>query len=79
MRFIKKVAQERGFFEPETEKLLNTQVEIPGGDAIDKILASQPLTLEEQVDLAIHIGTMLRRTPATVSGRRRSARTSSLA
>jgi hypothetical protein len=61
---IKKVAQERGFYDPETEKQLNTQVEIPGGDAIDKILASQPLTPQEQIDLAIHIGTMLQRTPA---------------
>jgi Protein of unknown function (DUF4238) len=60
---IKKVAQERNFYDPETERLLNTQVEIPGGDAIDKILAKQPLTLEERVDLVIHIGTMLQRTP----------------
>jgi hypothetical protein len=61
---IKKVAQERDFYDPETEKLLNTQVEIPGGDAIDRILDKQPLTMKEQMDLAIHIGTMLQRTPA---------------
>jgi hypothetical protein len=60
---IKRVAQERNFYDPTTEKLLNTQVEIPGGDAIDKTLASQPLTREEFVDLIIHVGTMLRRVP----------------
>jgi hypothetical protein len=61
---IRRVAQERDFYDPATEKLLNTQVEIPGGDAIDKILAKRPLTPEEFVDLIIHVGTMLRRVPA---------------
>jgi Protein of unknown function (DUF4238) len=60
---IKRVAQERDFYDPLTEKLLNTQVEIPGGDAIDKILTKQPLTREEFVDLLNHVGTMLRRDP----------------
>jgi Protein of unknown function (DUF4238) len=39
-------------------------VEKPGGDAIDRILNKQPLSLEGQVDLIIHVGTMLQRTPA---------------
>jgi Protein of unknown function (DUF4238) len=61
---VKHVAQERDFYDPETEKQLNTEVEVPGGNAIDKILAKQPLTSNEQIDLALHTGTMLRRTPA---------------
>jgi hypothetical protein len=60
---ISKVAQERDFYGAETEELLNLAVEIPGGNAIDKILGTQPLTLEDQIHLAIHIGTMLQRTP----------------
>ena len=60
---ISKVAQERDFYDPDTEELLNRAIEIPGGDAIDKILARQPLTPEDQVHLTIHIGTMLQRTP----------------
>jgi Protein of unknown function (DUF4238) len=61
---ISKVAQERNFYDPETEERLNRLVEVPGGDAIDKIFDKQPLTSEDQVSLSIHIGTMLRRTPA---------------
>jgi hypothetical protein len=61
---IKCVAQERDFYDPETEKLLNTQIEIPGGNAIDKIFRTDPLTTEDQFALAIHIGVMLQRTPA---------------
>ena len=61
---ISKVAQERDFYGPETEDRLNRLVEVPGGNSIDKIFDQQPLTSEDQVALAIHIGTMLRRTPA---------------
>ena len=53
----------RDFYDPATEQRLNRQVEIPGGDAIDTILASQPLTREAFVDIIIHVGTMLRRVP----------------
>jgi Protein of unknown function (DUF4238) len=60
---IKQVAQQRNFYEPETETTLNTAVEIPGNNAIDKILDQQPLTIEEQIDVAIYVGTMLRRVP----------------
>jgi hypothetical protein len=38
---ISKVAQERGFCDPETEESLNREVEVPGGNAIDKILVSR--------------------------------------
>jgi hypothetical protein len=61
---ISKVAQKRNFYDPETEERLNRLVEVPGGDAIDKIFDKQPLTPEDQFALGMHIGTMLRRTPA---------------
>src|SRR5271156_6033723 len=60
---IKQVAQQRNFYEPETESTLNTAVEIPGNNPIDKILDKQSLTVEEQIDVAIYVGTMLRRVP----------------
>ena len=61
---IKNVAQQRDFYDAATEELLNIEVEVPGGNAIDRILAKQPLTPKEQFDLVLHVGVMLRRTPA---------------
>ena len=75
---IRSVAQERDFYAPATEEQLNRLVEISGGNAIDQILAKQPLASKEKVDLAIHIGTMLRRFRLTGYGRGRLPRTSYL-
>jgi Protein of unknown function (DUF4238) len=61
---IKNVAQQRGFYDPKTEELLNTQVEVPGGNAVEKVLNKRLLIPSEQLDLIIHVGAMLQRTPA---------------
>ena len=64
---IKQVAQVPGFYEDEIEISLNVDVEIPGNDVIDKILAGKPI--EDDVNdqdrnhLTYYIATMIRRVP----------------
>ena len=60
---IKQVAQHGNFYDPETESALNTDVEVPGNSAMQKILDKNPPSAEEHLDLVIYVATMLRRGP----------------
>jgi hypothetical protein len=61
---ISKIAQRRSFYDSQTEKLLNDQVEVPGNRVLDK-LRSGNLSLkdEERRHLSVYIATMLKRVP----------------
>jgi hypothetical protein len=60
---IEKVAQARGFYPEEIESVLTHGVEVPGLDAIDKLLASGELHEEERARLAYYTATQIRRVP----------------
>jgi hypothetical protein len=61
---ITKIAQQRSFYEDDTEQLLDILVERPGNSVLDK-LRSGDLSLvdEERVHLSVYIATMLKRVP----------------
>lgn len=61
---IKSAAQSRDFYESDVETLLAEQVELPGGDAIDKILEGGSLNESERFSLALYLAVMLKRVPA---------------
>ena len=60
---IKNVVQSKGFYSENTEKLLAQSVELPGNEAIRKLITGQRINLNERFDLAVYVGTMLRRVP----------------
>jgi Protein of unknown function (DUF4238) len=60
---IKQVANERQFYAQETEDRLARQVELPGNQAIDKLLSGQEISSSERLDLAHYIGIMHKRVP----------------
>jgi hypothetical protein len=60
---IKKVANEKQFYTPETERRLADQVEIPGNRAIGKLLTGQAVSPSERLELAHYIGIMHERVP----------------
>ena len=61
---IAKIAQQRSFYDADTERLLNELVERPGNRVLDK-LRSGDLSLEdeERAHLSVYIATMLKRVP----------------
>ncbi len=60
---ITNVAQEAGFYEPETETDLNELVEGPATPIIDKLLRRECPTPADQTSLALYIAVMLKRVP----------------
>lgn len=61
---ISKIAQRRSFYDSQTERSLNDQVEVPGNRVLDK-LRSGNLSLgdEDRRHLSVYIATMLKRVP----------------
>ena len=61
---IAKIAQQRSFYDANTERLLNDLVERPGNRVLDK-LRSGNLSLkdEDRIHLSVYIATMLKRVP----------------
>lgn len=66
---IRDVAQERGYFDPEIEKVLSESIEAPANRILDKLRRGELPTPAERVHFALYIGCMLMRVP----GRRRKA------
>jgi hypothetical protein len=60
---IKNVAQERSFYETETEAQLNQLVEIPGNAVIEKLGSSLEISEEDRVNLSVYVATMIKRVP----------------
>lgn len=64
---IKQVAQAPGFYEDDIESSLNVDVEIPGSDVIDKIIAGKVIdddvNDQDRNHLTYYIATMIRRVP----------------
>jgi hypothetical protein len=61
---IVKIAQQRTFYDAETEASLNEVVERPGNCVLEKLRSGNiSLTVEEKVHLSIYIATMIKRVP----------------
>lgn len=61
---IAKIAQQRSFYDDDTERMLNQLVEIPGNRVLHKLVSGDhDLTHEERLDLSVYIATMLTRVP----------------
>lgn len=60
---IKVAAQRPKFYRPSDENTLNKEVEIPGGNAIDKLIRGQRIDIGERADVARYVATMMRRVP----------------
>ena len=67
---IAEVAQSKGFYSTETERMLTHTVENPGNAVIKKLSARQLISNDERIQLAQYIGVMMKRVPAS---RRRAA------
>lgn len=61
---IKKIAQERDFYPPDTETQLNKKVELPANNVIEKLRNGASLTDSDRIPLAIYMATMMYRVPA---------------
>lgn len=61
---IKRIAQQRSFYDDDTERKLNELVEIPGNQVLRKLRSGDlDLTDEERLNLSVYIATMLTRVP----------------
>ncbi len=60
---IEKVAQQRGFYDPNIEKKLNDIIEIPGNRVLEKLRFDEEITKEDRAILSIYIATMITRVP----------------
>ncbi len=60
---IKNTAQERDYYAPDTEQALGDCIEVPGNNAIDKLLRREILDHAERSQLAIHMMIMANRGP----------------
>lgn len=60
---IKRVAQERDYFSPETEDLITRKVEHPGHRALEALRSGDALTDDLLSDLVIYIAVQLMRVP----------------
>jgi len=61
---IKRIAQQRSFYDADTERQLNELVEGPGNRVLDKLRSGDfSLRDEERVALSVYIATMLKRVP----------------
>ncbi|MGB9119443.1 MAG: DUF4238 domain-containing protein [Candidatus Angelobacter sp.] len=61
---IAEVAQSKGFYNPETEKVLANEVEAPANSVIQKLVKESSITATERLQLAFYIGVMMKRVPA---------------
>lgn len=61
---IKVAAQVSGFYHPDVEKHLASQIELPGSDALEKLIGGGRLDADERLSVAIYLGVMLKRVPA---------------
>lgn len=66
---INRVAQQRGYYDAETEKALRTDIEGPAHIALAKLRARPDLSHDERFDLTRYISCLMRRVPR---GRRRT-------
>jgi len=61
---ISKIAQQRSFYDDETEVKLNELVEIPGNRVLRKLRSGDlNLTDEDRINLSVYIATMMKRVP----------------
>lgn len=60
---IEKVAQERGYYSPEDEKLLAQQIEAPANPVLEKLRRREQISLEERHIFSRYIATFLTRVP----------------
>jgi len=61
---IAKIAQQRSFYNAETEKSLNELVERPGNSVLEKLRSGNiSLAAKEKVHLSVYIATMIKRVP----------------
>jgi len=60
---IKKVAQQARFYDEDTEKQLNEQVERPGNRVFSKFISDQPIDAKDRIDAAVYMATMYARVP----------------
>ena len=59
---IAKIAQQRSFYDADTERLLNERVECPGNRVLDKLRSGNlSLNDEDRIHLSVYIATMLKR------------------
>lgn len=61
---IASVAQQRGFYDPETEEKLNVSVEGPAHSALDKLVRDEMLTTDDRRAVATYLAVMIMRVPA---------------
>lgn len=62
---IKRVAQERDYFDEATEREIAQLVETPGNVALEKLRRSVALPENERLQLALYISSMIERVPAS--------------
>jgi len=62
---IKQAAQSKGYYADDIEKLLADAVEGPANPVMEKLLKKEPLTPDERHQMALYIGAMLLRGPAS--------------
>ena len=60
---IKSVAQAKGYYSPECERRLASEVEIPGNRVIAKLIEGSAISEGERLQLTFYIGTMFKRVP----------------
>lgn len=61
---IKKIAQQRAFYDEDTERLLNEDVECPGNAVLDKLRSGDfELSHADRANLSVYIATMTHRVP----------------
>lgn len=61
---IVKIAQQRSFYDDETERLLNELVERPGNFVLEKLRSGNlSLQVEEKGHLSVYLATMIKRVP----------------
>jgi hypothetical protein len=60
---IVSVAQQVGYYSPETERLLSEIVEGPANQALNRVRREKKVTDNNRMHLTLYIGTMLKRVP----------------
>ncbi len=61
---IAKVAQAKGFYSLETEKILANEVEKPSNGVMKKLISEDDITPAERFQMSYYIGVMIKRIPA---------------
>ncbi len=61
---IRAAAQEAGYYDPDTERRLNEEVEGPAQGAFNKLRLRQQLTAQDRLALSAYVAVMTKRVPA---------------